>query len=88
MHQPPSGRHAGRVVDRLAHPLRCGRAQGVSAGECAVGRGDSAQTILEFRHSGLDDASPYFAMCSFAWGEVLLNLQQVCQGQGGATGNA
>jgi len=47
-----------------------------------------AQTILEFRHAGLDDASPYFAMCSFAWGEVLLKLQQVCQGQGRATGNA
>lgn len=36
-------------------------------------------TILDFRHTGWDEASPYFGFCNYHWGEALQKLKQVCE---------
>ncbi len=38
-------------------------------------------TVLDFRHSGWDESSPYFAFCNFAWGCVLQMLKEHCEGE-------
>lgn len=38
-------------------------------------------TILDFRHSGWDEASEFFGFCNFAWGSVLAQLKKVCERQ-------
>lgn len=35
--------------------------------------------VLEFRHSGWNEASEYYGFCNFAWGETLLMLKQWCE---------
>jgi hypothetical protein len=32
--------------------------------------------VLEFRHSGWDEDSPFLGFCNFAWGAVLMMLKQ------------
>ena len=36
-------------------------------------------TVLEFRHSGWDEASEFYGFCNSAWGETLLQLKQSCE---------
>jgi uncharacterized protein YndB with AHSA1/START domain len=36
-------------------------------------------TVLEFRHTGWDEASEYFGFCNFAWAQVLTLLQRHCE---------
>jgi len=36
-------------------------------------------TVLDFRHSGWDESSEYLGFCNFAWGQVLMALQQWCE---------
>ena len=35
--------------------------------------------VLDFRHSGWDEASNYFGFCNFGWGEALLKLKKRCE---------
>ena len=35
--------------------------------------------VLDFRHSGWDEASPFLGFCNFAWGQVLKALKGVCE---------
>lgn len=35
--------------------------------------------VLDFRHSGWDETSPYFGFCNFGWGEALLKLKKLCE---------
>lgn len=39
----------------------------------------SQMTVLHFRHSGWDEASPFLGFCNFAWAEALRKLKQVCE---------
>jgi hypothetical protein len=43
------------------------------------GRDGDPATVLEFRHSGWDDGSPYLGFCNFAWGQVLRRLKESCE---------
>jgi len=44
--------------------------------------GASKMAVLDFHHSGWDETSEYLGFCSFAWGQVLQNLKQVCESPG------
>lgn len=38
-------------------------------------------TVLEFRHEGWDENSPYFGFCNYAWGITLDMLKRWCESQ-------
>jgi uncharacterized protein YndB with AHSA1/START domain len=44
-----------------------------------IGEGRPRMTVLEFRHSGWNEDSPYFGFCNFAWGETLGMLKRWCE---------
>jgi uncharacterized protein YndB with AHSA1/START domain len=35
--------------------------------------------ILDFRHSGWDEASPFLGFCNFGWGVALQKLKETCE---------
>jgi hypothetical protein len=35
--------------------------------------------VLDFRHSGWNESSPYLGFCNFAWGQALAGLKKVCE---------
>ncbi len=39
----------------------------------------ATMAVLDFRHSGWREDSPYLGFCSFAWGMVLGELKRVCE---------
>lgn len=48
-----------------------------------IGLGEEPRTltVLDFRHTGWDEHSPFLGFCNFAWGETLLMLQKHCEGR-------
>jgi uncharacterized protein YndB with AHSA1/START domain len=47
------------------------------ASQSGFGRDSDRVAVLEFRHSGWDESSPYFGFCNFAWGQALQLFQDV-----------
>jgi len=45
------------------------------------GKDGDRVAVVEFRHSGWDEHSPYFGFCNFAWGQALNMLKQSCEAQ-------
>jgi uncharacterized protein YndB with AHSA1/START domain len=43
------------------------------------GRDGEPVAVLDFRHSGWDEGSPFLGFCNFAWGQVLNGLKGVCE---------
>lgn len=42
---------------------------------------DGSVTVLDFRHGGWDENSPFFGFCNYAWGVTLDLLRQWCESE-------
>lgn len=40
---------------------------------------EKAQSVLDFRHVGWDEHSPYFGFCNYHWGQALAKLKELCE---------
>lgn len=66
---PASGWMGTRIHFELDQRPNPGGWRGIPEGERML-------TVLEFRHSGWDEGSPFLGFCNFAWGAVLMMLKQ------------
>lgn len=53
---------------------------GLDEREAPTFLGSGKRTVVEFRHAGWDETSPFFGFCNFGWGEALAKLKLVCEG--------
>lgn len=44
-----------------------------------LGNAGEPMTVIEFRHTGWDGASPFYGFCNLAWGETLALLRTWCE---------
>ncbi len=51
-----------------------------TASSHSTGRQDHTTTV-DFRHAGYDETSEFFGFNNFAWGQVLQNLERLCESQ-------
>ncbi len=69
---PASAWTGTKIVFDISSRENPGKRLGISSGVRNI-------TCVEFRHEGWDEKSEYFGFCNFAWGAVLLGLQQWCE---------
>jgi uncharacterized protein YndB with AHSA1/START domain len=73
---PASGWMGTRILFEFSEALNPGGWRGISEGERML-------TVLEFRHSGWAEDSPFLGFCNFSWGVVLGMLKEWCEKKDG-----